>query len=119
MKLRNLWYSLLSSLLLSPYLVSAQSGCGTGTLCNPLKSRTIQDLVSALIDIVLLVALPVGVIFIVWGGFRLVTAGGDEKQVESGYKTLIAAVIGIAIVLAAKLLSSVLGNTLDQLQGRL
>ena len=74
---------------------------------------------TALVDIVLLVALPIGVIFIVWGGFRLVTAGGDEKEVEKGYKTLIAAVIGIAIVLAAKLLSSVLGNTLNQLQGGL
>lgn len=43
----------------------------------------------------------VAVVFILIGGFRWMTAGGNEQSVESAKKILIAALIGLVIVMAA------------------
>lgn len=46
----------------------------------------------------------IGVIFLglaVYGGFRWMTARGDEKSVEEGRETLINATIGIILIVAA------------------
>ncbi len=43
---------------------------------------------------------------ILWGAFNFVTAGGDEKKVESGRKTIYYAVIGLVIALLAMAITS-------------
>jgi len=43
----------------------------------------------------------VAVVIILWGGFQWMTAGGNEDQVGSAKKTIIAGVVGLAIVIAA------------------
>lgn len=43
----------------------------------------------------------IAVIMIIVGGFKWMTAGGDEEKIESAKKLLTAAVIGLVIVLLA------------------
>lgn len=43
----------------------------------------------------------IAVIMILIGGFRWMTAGGNEEKVEGAKKLLIAALIGLVIILAA------------------
>jgi amino acid transporter len=43
----------------------------------------------------------IAVVFIIIGGFRWMTAGGNEQSVESAKKILIAAIIGLVIVMAS------------------
>lgn len=43
----------------------------------------------------------IAVIMILIGGFKWLTAGGNEEKVEGAKKLLIAALIGLAIILAA------------------
>lgn len=46
------------------------------------------------------------------GGLRYITAGGDQKAMDSAKKTLTYAVVGMAFTLAAYFLLNVLGSTL-------
>ncbi len=75
---------------------------------NPLDSLTIQtdtkDAREVIIDIINLALTFLGliaVILILWGGFKWMTAGGNDENVEAAKKIIIAAVIGLAIILSA------------------
>lgn len=46
----------------------------------------------------------VAAIFIVIGGFQYFMAYGDESKAETGKKTLLWAIIGLAVVISARLL---------------
>src|SRR5438876_505914 len=88
-------------LALSPFAVSAQFNTGNlGNLANNAGVAT-QGNFSAIavqvINILLGVVGLVAVIFLIIGGFRYVTAGGNEEAAESGKKTITNAIIGIVI----------------------
>lgn len=48
----------------------------------------------------------VAVIIILWGGFKWMTAGGNEDQVGEAKKLIIAGVIGMAVVIGAYAIAS-------------
>jgi len=43
------------------------------------------------------------IIMIIWGGYRLLTSGGDIAKIEEGKKTILWALIGISLVGLARL----------------
>ncbi len=43
----------------------------------------------------------IAVILILWGGFKWMTAGGNDENVDAAKKIIIAAVIGLAIIISA------------------
>ncbi len=46
----------------------------------------------------------VGVIFFIWGGIQYLTSFGDKEKMEKGKKTVTWAIIGMVIIVVAKLL---------------
>lgn len=54
----------------------------------------------------------VAVVFVLIGGFRWMTSGGNEQSVESAKKILIAALIGLLIVMASYGIASYIFSTL-------
>ncbi len=64
-------------------------------------SNTPEEIVINLINWVLGILALVAVILVLIGGFRWMTAAGNEEKVEGAKKLLIAAVIGLVIVMAA------------------
>ena len=59
------------------------------------------DITVAIINWVLGILALIAVIMILIGGFKWLTAGGNEEKVEGAKKLLIAALIGLGIILAA------------------
>ena len=84
-------------------------------LRNPLQSKSIEEFLLKIIEIILVFAVPVIVFFIIYGGFLLVTARGDEGQVTTGRNTITWAVIGGVIVLGAQLIITVIQGTVASL----
>ena len=81
---------------------------------DPEKPCTTCDffiLAQNILDLVLRKIVPaLAVIFVIYGGFVLLTAGGSEERVKSGRKILFNAVIGLAIAYGAfVIVGSVLG----------
>jgi Type IV secretion system pilin len=62
---------------------------------------------------------PIAVGFVIWGGYQLVTAGGDTKKIDSGTKTIRNAIIGFLIIVFAAALVSIAQNLLGSFYGTL
>ena len=72
--------------------VSLGSG---GNLC---VFPTFGSFFSAIVWFALIASGFIFVLMIVWGGFRYLSAGGDQKAADSARQTISSAVIGLLIV---------------------
>lgn len=86
----------------------ATGGGGTG-LAN---ESSATEIIFRIIQIMLGVAGLVAVIFLIIGGFRYITAGGNEETAEAGKKTITNAIIGIVVILLAFVIVRVISNAL-------
>jgi len=84
-------------------------------LFNPLGEKSIGDIFLAILDIIMVFAVPIILFFIVWAGFLYVTAGGSETQLQKAHRALLYAVIGGLLALGAHALLFVLTNTIEVL----
>lgn len=62
---------------------------GTGT-----GEDAIMNLIANFLGFVTLIA----VIYCLWAGFQILTAGGDEEKVKTGRKIIIQVIIGIVVM---------------------
>jgi TRAP-type C4-dicarboxylate transport system permease small subunit len=111
-------FTLLLIVSIIPFVTFAQSsGCapGSGNLCNPLKYNTVQELIPKLLDLVAQVGLIVCTFFIILAGFKYVTANGDPKKITDAHSILLWSVVGTVVLLGAKVISSILANTVNQI----
>lgn len=86
---------------------------GPITLVNPLKAQTISQFLIDLIDVLLVFALPLIVLFIMYAGFLYVTAQGNPGKITTAHTALLWAVVGGVIVLGAKLIVTVIDGTIN------
>ncbi len=87
----------------------------TNGLSNPAPGAgtTLEDFVLLLINIIQWVALPVLAACIVYAGFQLVSAGGDEKKIASGKLWIVSSLIGAAIILGADVIARMVFGTAE------
>ncbi|MFH1425910.1 MAG: pilin [Candidatus Kerfeldbacteria bacterium] len=96
-KLATAGFTALGMLISSPVLAQVN----TSITVNGYGTNTPEDIVINLINWILGILAIIAVIMVLIGGFRWMTAGGNEEKVDSAKKLLIAAVIGLVIVMAA------------------
>ena len=121
-----------SALLLLPLTVFAQtpsgggtgspSGGGTGSpsgggFPNPLGDLTIITFFQALLDVVMIFAVPIIVFFIIYAGFLYVTARGNQETISRAHRALTYAVIGGLLILGANVLIQVIQGTVSDVGG--
>ncbi|MCR4311210.1 MAG: pilin [Candidatus Taylorbacteria bacterium] len=89
----------------------------TATIPNPLGAGndTITSFVVTLLDTIFPIASIVSVFFLIFSGFLMVTAGGNEEKLSKARQAFLWTVIGVAILLGAKVLSAVICGTINQL----
>lgn len=66
-----------------------------------LQNITVAGIVQALVQLILVVAALISFIFLVLGGIRWITSGGDKEGTAKAQGTITAALIGLVIVFAA------------------
>lgn len=86
-----------------------EGGAGFSKLCQ-LDFGNFSSLISKLITLVLIVAVVIAVFFLIWGGIKWITSGGDKQGVESARGHIIAAIIGLVIALLAFFIINVIGG---------
>jgi hypothetical protein len=59
--------------------------------------------IAGLIDTLMNFAGLVAVVMLVYGGYMMITSGGDPEKVEKGQSSISGAVIGLIVVFVAKL----------------
>ncbi len=79
----------------------------------PTKFSDLGGLISTFLPAVVTVAGMAAFVFLLIGGFRYLTAGGDEKAVADAAKIITNAVIGLVIIFVAwwviRILETILG----------
>jgi hypothetical protein len=81
-------------------------------LPNPLKFKTVEDLLDGIADFLLTISIPVATIMIIYGAFQILTAAGDPEKFKTGKQTILYAVIGLAIILLFKVIMALIKNLL-------
>lgn len=114
---------LLGILILSQPLVAGAAagfcdvGSGVKVPCpisgrGPAGESTLSGLIFFILDIALYVVGSISVLFLIIGGFRYVTAHGNEEQAEGAKKTITHAMIGFIIVVLSFAIITILSNLL-------
>lgn len=82
-------------------------------LKNPLVVGSIQDLLVAILNIVMILMIPVIVFFIIYAGFLYVTARGNAEQVKQATRALTYAIIGAILIIGAFAIAEIIKATVD------
>lgn len=77
---------------------------------NPIPHQNFEELVNAVLDWILNIALVLMPLLLVWGGVTFITAAGDPSKVKQAQNIILYTVIGFAVVLLSKSLIGVLQN---------
>ena len=98
--------------------VFAQStGCTSqtaqsGYLPNPLCVSSISSILYLAVDIATYIGVVLAVIFLIYAGFKYIAARGNPAKITEAHHFLLAVIIGIAILIGARAIVSVIENTL-------
>lgn len=98
------------SIFALPLAVGADTGIN-----NPLTYTSLPQFFAKILQIVVTLGASVVVFFIIFAGFKYVTARGDTSKVEEATKTLTWTVVGAAVLLGAETIQIVITNTVKSL----
>jgi hypothetical protein len=70
-------------------------------LCSAFNPDDIGRIVGTVINILLVAAVLIALFFLIWGGIRWITSGGDKGKVEEARKHIVAAIIGLVVAFLA------------------
>ena len=79
-------------------------------LQNPLKISSLEELLVAILNIIVVLAIPIVVFFIIYSGFLYVTARGNAAQVEQATRALTYAIIGGVLIIGAVAIAQIVKN---------
>jgi len=82
-------------------------------LKNPLAFPDITSLMQAILNVVIIIATPIIVIFIIYAGFLYVTAQGNPEKLQVANRALLYGVIGGVIIVGAVTILQIVENTLN------
>ncbi|MBU1039083.1 pilin [Patescibacteria group bacterium] len=102
-----------------PAVALAQTNFGLDNLEQDvnLGNRDLVETIAQIINVVLGFLGVVAVIIILMGGFKWMTAAGNEEKVGEAKKLLGAGVVGLVIILAAFAIASFIINNLSNATG--
>jgi len=88
------------------------------SISNPLKFSTIDQLITAIMGIVVQIMIPVITVMIIYTGFLFVTARGDVAKITTAKQTFLYVIIGAAIMLGAFVIKTAITGTVEELKGQ-
>jgi len=68
-----------------------------------------NQLIENILDFMLIIAIPLAVVVIIYGGFLFMTSGGSEQRIAKGKQAMLAAIIGLAIVFGSLIIIKLIG----------
>ena len=94
-------------------LLAARSAGAVTTLKQPAPGggATLQEFIALLIEIIQAIGIPILVICIIYAGYIIVTAGGNEEMVTKGKTWIFWTLIGAAIILSAQVIANLVYDT--------
>lgn len=88
-------------------------GSGGLTLNNPLGDQDLVGFLQALLDVIMIFAVPLIVFMIIYAGFKYVMAQGNPGKVSEANKAIMYALVGGVLILGAWVILEVIQGTVD------
>src|SRR3989344_5599784 len=80
-------------------------------------TRDLRTIIFTIINVILGFLSIVAVLIILWGGFKWMTAGGNEEKVEEAKKMIIAGIVGLAVIFTSFAIATFVINQLISATG--
>src|SRR3990167_10540271 len=80
-------------------------------LANPLRFKTIADFIAGALQVLVMVALPIIVLFLVIAGFKFISAQGNEGKLSEAKKNFFFVIIGAGLIIGAGVPGKVIPRT--------
>lgn len=80
---------------------------------NPLKVPSIDALLMAVLNAVIVMATPIVVFFIIFAGFQYVTARGNPEKLQQASRALLYAVIGGVVIVGSVAILAIVKSTVQ------
>jgi len=89
--------------------------CPSGYICleNPLEAKSFEDILKTIVDFIFVISIPIATVMIMVAAFFFLTAAGDPERVSKAKQIILWTLIGLAIILFAKGLISVLREIIE------
>ena len=81
--------------------VYPQQALGNWGIGNLFTMKDLSSSVRSLINIMLLVAAVVAIVYLIIGGYQYITAGGNAEQATAARTTILNALIGLVVIFSA------------------
>ena len=75
-------------------------------------TRDLRTIIFTIINVILGFLSIVAVLIILWGGFKWMTASGNEDQIEEAKKMIIAGIVGLAVIFTSFAIATFVINQL-------
>jgi len=86
-------------------------------LNSNLKDKTLPNIITGIINIIMGVLGVIVVLIILWGGFIWMTAGGETDKVEKAKKMIYSGIIGLIIIISSYAIASFVLNAILNIGG--
>lgn len=84
-------------LTLAPHAF-AETLCPTDADFAGLCSASIEGIIGPLVNLIFIIAVIAALLYLIYGGFRWLTSGGDKQAVGAARDHIVAAIIGLVII---------------------
>ncbi len=71
-------------------------------------ASSFSTIVGTVIQLIFAIAIIVALLYLIWGGFKWLTSGGDKQAVASAREHIIAALIGLVIIFLSYFILNIL-----------
>ena len=83
-------------------------------LRNPIKADSIEEVILLIVDIMVYLGVALAILSIIWVGFLFVLAQGNPKKIEDARRYFFYIIIGLAVLISARVIVEIVENTLIQ-----
>ncbi len=84
---------------------------------SPAGAQNAGELILAVLQVLLIVAASIAVIFLIIGGYRYVVSRGNEEGMEGAKKTITSSILGLVIIILAFAIVRIISAILLQAPG--
>lgn len=102
----------ISYLVNTTQLLAIQVAPPKGVGIDP-NATTPSVILKSALNIVYVAAIILVLFYLIWGAFKWITSGGDKEAVSGARKTIVAALVGLAILALALVIVVIVGKILN------
>lgn len=74
---------------------------------------TIEDLIITILNVLLIIAVPIIIFFIIFAGFTYVTAQGNPEKIKTATRSLTYAIVGAVLILGGVAISEIIASVVE------